>query len=121
MSKKKLIVSYKKLSQELLDTIAEAYPEGFEHLIKKFPKNAMEHFYAFPFETDDASYLIKVDVLIDGDSDDSDSDNVFDIDIPTPSKEVLKADFDDEDEEEEEPAYDSGIDDDDEEDDDEDY
>lgn len=77
MSKQRLIVSFKKLSPELQASIMQAYPEGFDMVIKKYPKPNNDFFYAFPYETPDVSYLVKVDVLVDGELDDKTLDSLL--------------------------------------------
>lgn len=77
MSKQRLIVSFKKLSPELQSAIMQAYPEGFDMVIKKYPKPNNDFFYAFPFETAEISYLVKVDVLVDGELDDKALDSLL--------------------------------------------
>lgn len=77
MSKQRLIVSFKKLSPELQSAIMQAYPEGFDNVIKKYPKPNNDFFYAFPYETAEISYLVKVDVLVDGELDDKALDSLL--------------------------------------------
>jgi hypothetical protein len=114
MSKQRLIVSFKKLSPELQSAILQVYPEGFDHVIKKYPKSGNDFFYAFPFETTEISYLVKVDVMVDGELDDKTLDSLlanepisavgkemFDSELPSEEEEETADDkYNDEDEEE---------------------
>ncbi len=64
-TKKKLIVSYKNLSEDLLEKFKEAYPEGHKDYIKKSIKPNGEPIFVVPFETEDVSYMVKFEVKID--------------------------------------------------------
>jgi hypothetical protein len=63
--KKKLVVSYKNLSPELVALLKETYPKGYSDYLIKVNKGNGEFFYAITLDTEDADYLIKVDVKID--------------------------------------------------------
>lgn len=84
MDKKKLVISYKNLTPELLALVKKKYPFGYQDHVIKVTKPNNEFFYAITLDTEDASYLIKVNVKIDTkpkDEDDekgffSDSDNI---------------------------------------------
>ncbi|MDR1583941.1 MAG: RNA polymerase I-specific transcription initiation factor RRN3 family protein [Prevotellaceae bacterium] len=65
MGKKKLVVSYKNLSPELMTLIKEAYPKGYSDYLIKVNKGNGEFFYAITLDTETVDYLIKVDVKID--------------------------------------------------------
>ncbi len=65
MEKKRLVVSYKNCSTEVLDAIKKKYPLGYSDSVIKVQKPNNEFFYAITLDTVDASYLIKVDVKID--------------------------------------------------------
>lgn len=63
--KKKLIVSYKNLSEELLSLFKETYPEGHSDFVQKTIKPNGEPIFVVPLETEDATYMVKVEVKID--------------------------------------------------------
>lgn len=63
--KKKLIVSYKNLSEDLLEKFKEAYPEGYKDYIQKTIKPNGDPIFVVPFETEDTSYMVKFEVKID--------------------------------------------------------
>jgi hypothetical protein len=63
--KKKLVVSYKNLSPELIALVKETYPKGYSDYLIKVNKGNGEFFYAVTLDTETADYLIKVDVKID--------------------------------------------------------
>ena len=74
MEKIRKIVKYENLGDEVLEAFNERYPEGYKNIIFKVdaPKGA---FYAFTFEHEKVSYLVKVDVSIDSIYDDTDDDD----------------------------------------------
>jgi hypothetical protein len=65
MEKKRLVVSYKNCSEEVLEAIKKKYPMGYTDFVMKVQKPSGDFFYAITVDTADASYLIKVDVKID--------------------------------------------------------
>jgi hypothetical protein len=65
MEKKRLVVSYKNCSEEVLEAIKKKYPMGYNDFVMKVQKPNGDFFYAITVDTADASYLIKVDVKID--------------------------------------------------------
>ena len=65
MEKKRLVVSYKSCSDEVMDAIKKKYPTGYNDFVIKVQKPNSDFFYAVTVDTADASYLVKVDVKID--------------------------------------------------------
>ncbi len=63
--KKKLIISYKNLTDNLRELFKDAYPDGYKDYIQKTIKPNGEPIFVVPLETDDTSYMIKFDVTID--------------------------------------------------------
>lgn len=63
--KKNLIVSYKNLSEEQLETFKEQYPEGYRDYLQRFTKPNGDTIFVVPMETADTMYMIKFDVVID--------------------------------------------------------
>lgn len=63
--KKRVITNIKNLPSELLELVRAKYPTGYWDYIKKFEKPNGDFFYYFTLDTEDASYLVKVDVKID--------------------------------------------------------
>ena len=64
-TKKRLVVSYKNISEELREELKKSYPSGFQDAMIRVDKGPGDFFYAVDLETDDIHYLIKVDVKID--------------------------------------------------------
>lgn len=65
MEKKRLVVSYKNCTEEVIEAIKKKYPNGYNDYVIKVQKPNNDFFYAITVDTADASYLVKVDVKID--------------------------------------------------------
>ncbi len=68
VNKKRAVISYENLSQELLDAFKEKYPHGYADYmgdIFKVEKPNGDFFYAVSLEVPDAIYLVKIKVRID--------------------------------------------------------
>jgi hypothetical protein len=63
--KKNLIVSYKNLSEDLKELFKSAYPDGYTNFLQRFVKPNGETIFVVPFDTDDTSYMVKFEVVID--------------------------------------------------------
>lgn len=79
--KKHLVASYNNLSPELQEGVKELYPNGFADAMLRVDKPNGDFFYAVPFETEEVSYLVKIDVKIDDISEDDDDKEYYDDDI----------------------------------------
>ncbi len=60
--KKRLIISYEKLPEEVIDVIRNKYPYGYNHDLKEVKGIDNKKFYVLPIETAEAVYLVKVDL-----------------------------------------------------------
>ena len=65
MNKKRLVVSYQNLTDELLEALKKKYPHGYGDAVMKISGPQEKIFYAVMLDTAEASYLVKVDVKID--------------------------------------------------------
>ena len=68
MPKKRSVISYENMPQELLDAFKEQYPHGYaDYLgdIFKVDKPDGTSFYAVTLDTEEATYLVKIKVKID--------------------------------------------------------
>ncbi|MBO8473062.1 MAG: hypothetical protein IAB81_05475 [Bacteroidetes bacterium] len=68
INKKRAVVSYEKMSEELAKAFAEKYPKGYSDYfpdIQKYDKPDGSFFYAVTIEIPDAIYLVKVKVKTD--------------------------------------------------------
>lgn len=77
MDKKKLVISYKNLSPEILALVKKKYPYGYQNHVIKVTKPNNDYFYAITLDTEEASYLIKVNVKIDTKPKEDDEDKGF--------------------------------------------
>ena len=74
-AKKRLVTSFNNLPLELQEEVKAAYPLGYTDFMMRIDKPNGDFFFAVPFETEEISYLVKIDVKIDeapGDDDDKD-------------------------------------------------
>ncbi|HDR88087.1 MAG TPA: hypothetical protein ENN63_00470 [Bacteroidetes bacterium] len=118
MEKRRLVVSYKNLTEELKEQLSHQYPYGYGGHLIKVNKSDHEYFYAVPFETEDTKYLVKIDVKIDLNHDEDEEEEPFTDDTILPEapedldgeddydddydNDIPDADDDDSDEEDEE-------------------
>lgn len=63
--KKRVAISYANLTPELLDALKAKYPYGYTDEMIRIDKPNGDFFYAVVLETEDTSYLVKVNVKID--------------------------------------------------------
>lgn len=100
--KRRIIVDYKNVTNEILDLFTDRYPYGYdEGDIIRFKNAKGEMVRAVPFETADTKYLIKVSVQMDQqieaflEDDDNDDDQVSEDDSPTLDEVEADEDLDD--------------------------
>ncbi|MBQ2992677.1 MAG: hypothetical protein IJE21_02095 [Alistipes sp.] len=80
-NKKRLVVSFNNLPLELQEEVKQFYPAGYFDAMIRIDKPNGDFFYAVPFETEEISYLVKIDVKIDDLSDEDDDKEYYDEDI----------------------------------------
>ncbi len=76
MNKKRVIVDYKSLPENMLERLAVQYPEGFDDYIIKYTNSRGDRVSAVPVETEDTYYLVKVSVQLRKMVDDVDIEEV---------------------------------------------
>ena len=67
-NKKRHVISYEKMSEELKEVFSEKYPRGYNDYLTdlvKYPKPDGTSFYAVTLEIPDAIYLVKINVKED--------------------------------------------------------
>ena len=69
-TKRRIVVSYNQLTMELIEQLNEKYPLGWRNFIIKVEKGNGDFFHAIMLDTEDVSYLIKVEVKVDSDFND---------------------------------------------------
>ncbi|MBR5105211.1 MAG: hypothetical protein IKU93_02110 [Alistipes sp.] len=80
-AKKRLVVSLKNMTPEMQEEVKAAYPLGFTDYMMRIPKPNGEFFFAVPFETEEISYLVKIDVKIDDMSGEEEDRDYYDDDL----------------------------------------
>ncbi len=100
-AKKRLVTSFNNLAPELQDAVKAAYPLGYTDYMMRIDKPNGDFFFAVPFETEDISYLVKIDVKIDDASTEEEDKDYYDDDLKG-ADELANDDSDDE------PADDNG-------------
>ena len=80
-TKKRLVVNFNDLSPELQESVRATYPAGFLDAMIRVEKPNGDFFYAVTFETEDISYLVKIDVKIDDMSEEEEDKDYYDDDI----------------------------------------
>ncbi len=65
MEKKRVIVDYKNITQELLQLFTSTYPYGYDDFVVRFKNAKGELVSSVPLETEDTKYLVKVGVELD--------------------------------------------------------
>ena len=99
--KKRVIIHINNLPPDVLEALLRQYPQGYQDHIFKVTKPNNDFFYAVTLDTDDASYLVKVDVKIDNVNDEKLDEQLFS------NHDELKSDIKvDEEEAEDEPKKD---------------
>lgn len=63
--KKRVVISYENLSEDLTTALKERYPLGFTDQMIRVDKPNGDFFYGVVFETQDINYLVKISVKID--------------------------------------------------------
>lgn len=98
VAKKKIIVDYKNVPDDVLQMLAEKYPHGYKKDIIKFKNAKGEMVSAVPIDTDEVSYLVKVSVQLQTMVDNFDLDEEDDMpsdDIGSFDDEIDKENYDD--------------------------
>lgn len=76
-AKKRLVTSIHNLSAEQQEQVKSLYPRGFSEVMTRIEKPNGDFFYVVPYETDEISYLVKVDVKIDEVGDEDPADDFY--------------------------------------------
>ena len=81
IAKKRVVISYKNLSEELQEQLKAQYPNGYTDSMMRIDKPNGEFFYAVILETEEINYLVKIEVKIDDGNIDDDDKEYYDEDI----------------------------------------
>ena len=80
-AKKRLVTSFNNLAPELQEAVKAAYPLGYTDYMMRIDKPNGDFFFAVPFETEEISYLVKIDVKIDDASTEEEDKDYYDDDL----------------------------------------
>ena len=80
-NKPRSIVSFANLAPELQEEVKKLYPYGYTEAMMRIDKPNGDFFYAVILETEEISYLVKIDVKIDDGNIDDDDKEYYDEDI----------------------------------------
>lgn len=94
-AKKRLVTSFNNLAPELQEAVKAAYPLGYTDYMMRIDKPNGDFFFAVPFETEEISYLVKIDVKIDDASHEEEDKDYYDDDLKG-ADELANDDSDDE-------------------------
>ena len=94
-AKKRLVTSFNNLAPELQEAVKAAYPLGYTDYMMRIDKPNGDFFFAVPFETEEISYLVKIDVKIDDASTEEEDKDYYDDDLKG-ADELANDDSDDE-------------------------
>ena len=105
MSKKRAIVTYEKLSEEMRDRLEEAFPEGFGGAMTQISTPTGELMDAVIWETDEMIYLVKLNkvkqknnvVIPDDDEEEEDFDDIPEDDVKGEEEDVADEEEEDDD------------------------
>lgn len=97
--KKRIVISYKNLTPELLELVKEKYPLGYTDHMIRIDKAPGDFFYAIVLETAEISYLVKLDVKIDDKVDEEEDKDYYNDDIKGADELITDSGEDEEDEE----------------------
>ena len=110
MSKKRAIVSYDKLSEDMKDRLEDAFPDGFGGGMTQIKTPTGETLDALLWETEEIIYLIKLNkvnkkpVVIPQEEDEEEEDDIDDIEEEEVKVEEAEDVADDEEDDFDEPA-----------------
>ena len=69
MEKIKKVIKFEELPLDALQALTKRYPDGWKDFVRKVTKPNGDFFYAINVDTENVSYLVKVNVKIDSKSD----------------------------------------------------
>ena len=81
IAKKRIVTSFHNLTPELQEAVKAFYPLGFTDAMMRIDKPNGDFFYAVPYETEEISYLVKIDVKIDDKVHEEDDKDYYDDDL----------------------------------------
>ena len=77
ITKKRLVTAFNNLTAEQQEEVKTLYPRGFSEVMTRIDKPNGDFFYVVPYETEEVSYLVKIDVKIDDGAEDDGVDDFY--------------------------------------------
>lgn len=96
-TKKRLVTSFNNLTTEQQEEVKALYPRGYAEVMTRIDKPNGDFFYVIPYETEEISYLVKIDVKIDDVTDDNMDDDLYDNDDLKGADELQDSSMEDDD------------------------
>ena len=96
-SKKRLVTSFNNLSPEQQEAVKALYPRGFAEVMTRIDKPNGDFFYVVPYETDEISYMVKIDVKIDDSAEDAIEEEFFGDDEIKGAEDIQESSMEDDD------------------------
>ncbi len=81
VTKRRIVTSIHNLTPELQEAVNEHYKLGFTEAMMRIDKPNGDFFYAVPYSTDEAEYLVKIDVKIDDKAHEEEEKSYYDEEI----------------------------------------
>ncbi len=97
ITKKRLVTSFHNLTAEQQEEVKTLYPRGYAEVMTRIDKPNGDFFYVVPYETEEVSYLVKIDVKVDDGADDDGADDFYGDDEIKGADEIADDDMSDED------------------------
>ena len=97
ITKKRLVTSFHNLTVEQQGEVKTLYPRGYAEVMTRIDKPNGDFFYVVPYETDEVSYLVKIDVKVDDGVDDDSADDFYGDDEIKGADELADDDMSDDD------------------------
>ena len=96
-SKKRLVTSFNNLSPEQQEAVKALYPRGFAEVMTRIDKPNGDFFYVVSYETDEISYMVKIDVKIDDSAEDAIEEEFFGDDEIKGAEDIQESSMEDDD------------------------
>lgn len=77
ITKKRLVTSFNNLTAEQQEAVKELYPRGYAEVMTRIDKPNGDFFYVVPYETEEVSYLVKIEVKIDDGVEEDGADDFY--------------------------------------------
>ena len=97
ITKKRLVTSFNNLTAEQQEAVKELYPRGYAEVMTRIDKPNGDFFYVVPYETEEISYLVKIEVKVDDGVEEDGADDFYADDEIKGADELIDDDMNDDD------------------------